>query len=55
MRRWYSTVLGLMNSWAAISRLVPCALGERFHAEVGEEVVGGAQLVACVEASALSS
>ena len=40
-------MLGLMNSCAA--------LGERLHPEVGEELVGDPQLLACVKASALPS
>ena len=91
LRRWYSTVLGLMNSCAAISRFVfpcadqarnlrllrrqltervdgasarmlagrfqldACALGERLHPEVGEEVVRRPQLRARIEAPALTS
>ena len=36
-------------------QLDACALGERLHAEVGEEVVRRPQLPACIDASALTS
>ena len=91
LRRWYSTVFGLMNSCSAISGLVaPCAtsceicaswgvrsvqrlhraftgvltgrsqlhagpLAEPVHAQLGEQPVGGPQLVAGVPGSALAS
>src|SRR3954468_23084627 len=35
--------------------LDPGALGERFHAELGEQLVGGAQLLARVEPAALAA
>src|SRR5207237_3137435 len=36
-------------------QLDACALAERLHAEVGEEVMRRPQLIACIKASALTS
>ncbi len=33
----------------------PCALGERLHPEVGEELMGDPQLIPCVKAAALAA
>ena len=90
LRRWYSTVRGLMNSWAPISgfvcpsrgeagdlrllrredvarlvgapahrlaggqQLAAGALGERLGPEAAEHLVGGAQLLARVDAPVLA-
>jgi hypothetical protein len=45
----------LAGALACGLQLGPGALGERLHPEVGEEVVGDPQLLACVKASALAS
>ena len=91
LRRWYSTVRGLMNSWAPISgfvcpwaaRRATCAFlrrelvegvdgafadgfsgggefaagafGERVSADLSEHLVGGAELLACVDAAVFAA
>src|ERR671918_59575 len=67
--RWYSTVRRLMNSRAPIAgldgaladalarghQLAPGPLRERLHPHLGEQVVGGPQLLARVEAPVLAA